>query len=280
MSVTVLQNPAGARITTERPRRFLSDIVIDYGPVDVLGRLFLKADTELAEKGVTLEFTTLEEMKKINAANRDSWRPLLPMFDHALTPVAPENSFAMLARDSKGDVIGAQGGLLYTLTRSNLKEEFESLRFFYRDPATQPLPGEMARITAPIASEMVGRVAFVGAVWYRKDWRSKGLVMPMGRINRAYAFTRWYADYAISIMTEELVNSGFAKNAVWPHVEWDIHLTNVTTLRDKTFRLALIWTNVEEQLAHFRDYVGGDVDAEVSAVTRDAQVDAQIHQRR
>lgn len=269
-------HPAAARARIEAPlrRRFLSDIVIDYGPVDVLGRLFLKADTELAEKGVTLEFTTLEEMKKVNEANRASWRPLLPMFDHALTPVPPENSFAMLARDAKGDVIGAQGGLLYTLTRANLKEEFESLRFFYKEPAKQALPGEMARITAPIASEMVGRVAFVGAVWYRPDWRGKGLVGPMGRINRAYAFTRWYADYAISIMTEELVDAGFAKNAVWPHIEWDIHLTNVTTLRNKTFRLALIWTNVEEQLAHFRDYAGAG-----SGAAGDAQIDARIHQR-
>jgi hypothetical protein len=133
----------------------------------------------------------------------------------------------------------------------------------------------MARITAPSAETMVGRIAFVGAVWYHPDWRGKGLVGPMGRINRAYAFTRWYADYSISIMTEELVNAGFARNAVWPHVEWDIHLTNVTTLRNKTFRLALIWTDVAEQLAHFAEYAGPPP----SAVGSDAQIDAVVHQR-
>jgi len=256
-------------------RKFLSDIVIDYGPPDVLGRLFLKCDTELVEKGVELSFATLEEMKEVNEANRDSWRPLLPMFDHELTPVPRDNRFAILARDRKGKVIAAQGGLLYSLTRSTLKEEFESMRFFHKDPDRQRLPGEMAQITAPSAETMVGRIAFVGAVWYHPDWRGKGLVGPMGRINRAYAFTRWYADYSISIMTEELVNAGFARNAVWPHVEWDIHLTNVTTLRNKTFRLALIWTDVEEQLAHFADYAG----PAPSAVGRDAQVDPVVHQR-
>jgi hypothetical protein len=270
------QTPARARIESERRGRFISDIVIDYGPVDVLGRLFLKVDTELSEKGVALEFCSLEDLKRVNEANRDSWRPLLPMFDHELTPVPPENAFCMLARDRRGEAIGAQGGLLYTLTSGTLKDEFESMRFFYKDPARQCLPGEMARISAPIASEMVGRVAFVGAVWYRPDWRGKGLVGPMGRANRAYAFTRWYADYSISIMTEELVKAGFAANAVWPHVEWDIHLTNVTTLRNRTFRLALIWTDVEEQLAHFRDYVG----APASPSARDAQVDRLVEHRR
>ena len=246
--------PAGFRIPTDRRRRFLSDIVIDYGPVDVLGRLFLKVDTELAEKGVELSFATLDELAEANAQNRDSWRPLLPMFDPKVTPVARDNAFAMLARDARGEVIAAQAGLLYSLTDASLKDEFESMRFFYADPGLSRLDGEMARIDAPIAATMFGRVAFVGAVWYRPDWRGKGLVGPMGRANRAYAFTRWFADYSISIMTEELVNAGFARNAAWPHVEWDIHLTNVPTLRNKTFRLALIWTDVEEQLAFFRDY--------------------------
>lgn len=266
--------PAGARIENPARRRFLSDIVIDYGPVDVLGRLFLKADTELAALGVTPEIATLEDLKAVNAANRDSWLPLLPMFDHTLTPVRPENRFAILARDAKGDVIAAQGGLLYALTSASLKEEIESLRFLYRDPSSQALPGEMAHVTAPSAADMRGRIAFVRAVWYRKDWRGKGLVGPMGRINRAYAFTRWYADYAISIMMEGLVNAGFATDAVWPHVEWDINLTNVTSLRGKTFRSALIWTDVAEQLAHFRDYASMP-----SAVAGDPEIDARIHQR-
>lgn len=275
MSVPAVPSSTGVRLPANGPRRFLQDIVIDYGPPDVLGRLFLKCDTELQEKGVEVSFSTLEEMKKVNEANRDSWRPLLPMFDHDLTPVPPENSFAMLARDRNGKVIAAQGGLLYTLTKATLKEEFESMRFFYRDPARQCLPGEKARITAPKAAEMVGRVAFVGAVWFHPDWRGKGLVGPLGRINRAYAFTKWYADYAISIMTEELVNAGFARNAVWPHVEWDIHLTNVTTLRNKTFRLALIWTDSDEQLEHFREYA-----MPAPSAVHGAQVDTVVHQRR
>jgi len=274
MSGLAVVRPAGVRVDSPARRRFLSQVVIDYGPVDVLGRLFLKADTELASLGVTPEIATLEDLKAVNEANRDSWLPLLPMFDHALTPVRPENRFAILARDAKGDVIAAQGGLLYALTTASLKDEIESLRFLYREPSAQALPGEMARVTAPSAGDMRGRIAFVGAVWYRKDWRGRGLVGPMGRINRAYAFTRWYADYAISIMMEGLVNAGFAANAAWPHVEWDINLTNVTSLRGKTFRSALIWTDVAEQLAHFRDYADAP-----STVVSDSEIDARIHQR-
>ncbi len=254
MSAFANLKPAGVRLQAEPRRKFLSDIVIDYGPVDVLGRLFLKADTELAMKGVELTFCSLEELKRVNLENSETWRPLMSLFDHETTPVAPENAFAMLARDAKGDVIAAQGGLLYSVTRGTLRDELESLRLLYKDPA-MAWPGESARITAPKAAQMAGRLAFVGGVWYRPDWRGKGLNGPMGRINRAYAFTRWYADYAFSFMVDHLVEAQFAEKAGWPHCEWAVELTNVPVLRGRSMKLALIWTDVEEQLAHFAEYV-------------------------
>ena len=59
---------------------------------------------------------------------------------------------------------------------------------------------------------------------------------------------------------------GFARNARWPHVEWDIQLTNVPTLRDRTFRLALIWENTDEQLEVFREYVAAELSGEGAQV--------------
>ncbi len=273
MSVTARQQPAGAHITTDRRRRFLSDVVIDYGPPDVLGRLFLRADTELREKGVEVSLTTLDELKEVNEANRDTWRPLLPMFDPAVTPVSRENSFAVVVRDGRGKAVAAQGGLLYNLTRATLKEEFESMRFFYSDPERMVWPGESCVVTAPSADRITGRAAFVGGMWYHPDWRKKNLVGPLGRINRAYAFTRWYADYAFSVMVEKLVEKDFARVAAWPHVEWDVRMTNLPTFRGESSRLALIWTDVEEQLAHFRDYASVPL-----PVGADAQIDTVVHQ--
>ena len=52
--------PNAAVSALERRRNFLSEVVIDYGPRDVLGRLFLKADTELRELGIELSFAPVE----------------------------------------------------------------------------------------------------------------------------------------------------------------------------------------------------------------------------
>ena len=62
-------------------RNFLSDVVIDYGPRDVLSRLFLKADTELRSHGIQLSFEPPEVLLELNRQHRDSWRSLLPVFD-------------------------------------------------------------------------------------------------------------------------------------------------------------------------------------------------------
>ena len=40
----------------------VTDITVEHGPVDLLGRFFLKADTAARERGVTLSFGTFEEL--------------------------------------------------------------------------------------------------------------------------------------------------------------------------------------------------------------------------
>ncbi len=61
---------------------FLSQLEVNYGPVGLLGRFFLRANSEVRARGLTLHFAPIKELVETNEANRDSWLPLLPIFDH------------------------------------------------------------------------------------------------------------------------------------------------------------------------------------------------------
>ena len=43
-------------------RSLLDGITLDYGPADLLGRFFLKADAALRARGILLSFATLDEL--------------------------------------------------------------------------------------------------------------------------------------------------------------------------------------------------------------------------
>ena len=98
-------------------------------------------------------------------------------------------------------------------------------------------------------------------VWpgnYRPDYRRLGLVNILARAVRACAFTRWYSDFTFSIMAEEVVKSGTAARAGYPHVEWGVEMVNTPVLRNGVINAALIWTNAEEQLDFFSTYLTAD----------------------
>ncbi len=235
-------------------RNFLSDVVIDYGPRDVLSRLFLKADTQLREQGVNVSFVPFDELVDLNRRNADSWRPILPIFEPSISGLEEENGFAVVGRNSSNDVVYAHACRLYTLTRCTLKDEIESLRLFYSDPEHSRQPGEAMTVTAPAAASTTGRVVFIGAVWYRPDVRKKGLMQMTAPLVRALAYTRWQSDFAFSFMAQDLVNASTAVKARFPHVEWDVSMIKTPVYRDGTLRAALVWTNAEEQLRHFQEY--------------------------
>lgn len=251
------------------PRRsWLNDIVVDYGPEDVMGRLFLKADTELRAKGVNFSFAPLEELVAVNRQHADSWRPILPIFDPRCGGVTPQNSFALLGYNANGECVTAQAARLYTLTQNNLKDEIESLRIFYADPERSRADGERMDVTAPVAERIDGRVAFVGAVWYRPDFRGRGLVNVMARAVRAYAYTRWLCDFTLTFMAESVYNQGVAQRAGYANTDWSVMMHNTPVLRGGTIRAALVWTTADEEIAFFRKFLA-ESDTQIDAVIDD-----------
>lgn len=259
--------PRLLRSSPARRRNFLSDVVIDYGPAPVLGRLFLKADTELRRQGVSVSFTTFDELVAVNRRHADSWKPLLPLFDPAAGGISEGNGFAVIGWNASGEPVYAHACRHYHV-KTSLKDEIESLRLFYADPEQSRGPGESMDCTAPSAARTRGSVVFIGGVWYRPDYRKRGMMQATAPLVRALSYTRWQPNFAFSFMAEDLVRAGTAGKARFKHVEWDVMLNRTPVYREGTLRTALVWTNAAEQLQHFQDYLA----------VPDAQIDAVVNQ--
>jgi len=207
-------------MTTDCPQvgAFLDAAVIQHGPRDLLRRFFSWADLAAKQRGVSLSFAPLDELVDVNRANAATWRPLLPLFNPALSGITPRTGFALLGRNGNGDVVAAQAARLYDWSTTSLYNEAASLRMFYRDVGAARDRGDMCELATPAAHSISGRVVFSGGGWYRPDYRGTGLGHVIPRISRAYAFTRWASDFTISVMAAAVVAGGFAERAGYTNV--------------------------------------------------------------
>jgi hypothetical protein len=227
--------------------RVPANLKINHGPVSLLGRFFLMADTAARERGVTLHFASLQDLVDINRMNSDSWRPLVPLFDPTLGGITVETGFALLGRNKDGEVVATQAARFYDWTNTTLLEEARSLRMFYADAEAAIARGDRCEITTPVATVITGRVVFSGAGWYRRDYRGKGLARILPRISRAYAFTRWNTDFTISVMGDAVVAGGMANRTGYTRIEpscVDLLASPLGALR-----CGLVWMPNQEMIA-------------------------------
>ncbi|MFV0295055.1 MAG: hypothetical protein ACK5JT_02925 [Hyphomicrobiaceae bacterium] len=143
-------------LDTARHRSILADITIEYGPRDLLNRLFLQADTKLREQGIVLGFGTFEELHALNRQNSDSWRPLLPLFRPDLWQLDDRNGVVFFGRDATGRIVYSNATRAYDLAGGTLKDKIESNRIFYPDPEAMAWEDERMIATAPIAAKPFG----------------------------------------------------------------------------------------------------------------------------
>jgi hypothetical protein len=247
---------------------FLSRLEVRYGPVGLLGRFFLKADSEARARGVSLSFADIREMVEINEANRDSWIPLLPIFDYRKFTATPDNIFCIVARDPHGRVVGTHACRLYDWSGTNFHEEAVSLRLFYDDPDKMRRPGESCRVTAPSAKSVGGLTVFSGAAWYHPDYRGRGLSTILPHVSKAYALTRWPAETIVSIMAESVHQKGFAKRFGYTNVDWEIFLENSVV---GTMRVAFLSVKREETFSILAEHLAGSSQIDAGILRRHAQ---------
>jgi hypothetical protein len=257
--------PISAPIAERLGRSIIADITVDYGPRELMSRFFLKADTAARERGVFLSFSTFDELLEVNRRNSETWKPIIPIFNSAVSGMDPSEGFCILGRNAAGDVVATQAARLYDWAGSNFVDEAHSLRMFYKDPA-KSLPGEAYEVTAPSGREIRGRVVFSGGVWFRPDYRRKWLTAILPRISRAYAFTRWSTDCTMTMMAEGIVKSGMPARVGYRNVEWEVFFRNTPL---GTLRFALMWMHARAMLDDLDDFLSGF----------DAQIDRRVYDR-
>lgn len=231
---------------------FLAEVQLEHGPVDLIRRFLQYADATNRKQEVVLSFGSLEELQEANERNGESWKPLFPVFNPKLNTVSPDKFFCLLGRNADGDVVSAQAARLFSWEGTNLRQEAESLRWFYDDPEASKRPGEGCVVTAPSAQSIAGRVAFLGAVWYRPDYRKRMPTTIDLRIGHYYALARWRPDYLTLVMVEGLATKGLAPR-FGREPEWEVSFTNNISFGNS--RLALIQSSYDETLQRFVQFM-------------------------
>jgi hypothetical protein len=250
--------------------RLPANLKVKYGPVGLLGRFFLWADSAARDRGVTLFFASLQDLLEVNKNNADSWRPLIPIFDPTIGGITPETGFAILGLNKDGQVVATQAARAYDWSNSSLREEAKSLRMFYADPEAALARGDYCDVSTPIAEEISGSVVFSGAGWYRRDFRGRGLASILPRISRAYAFTQWSTDFTISFMADAVLTGGMADRSGYTRVEPSC--INLVASPLGAVRCGLVWMP-RDQLIDDLDTVMAQAEAPIaeSRVAGDAK---------
>lgn len=228
-----------------------STLQIEHGPPAILGRFFLQVERLASDCGVTLEFATMAALLEVNRANRESWLPLISIFDPTWSDLDAENAFCILGRDRSGTVVATQAGRLLDLSSKTFGTACEDLTLFYADPA-QALPDERCTALAPEAWTIGGRVLFSGAAWYHPSLRGAGLSRVLPRLSRVYGFTRWGTDHTVTMMGETNMARRVNERNGYRNAAWSI---DITGSHYGTARMALLWNTTADTLEDASDFV-------------------------
>lgn len=176
---------------------FLDAIDVNYGPKIELGRHFLM----LAEAGRRLGISWFmgrgfDRLVEVNAAHRDSWAPLAPIYDPQYSDINEDNAIYIEGRHL-GQPVVTLALRRFDWPDTSLRDEWESGRFAYKDPAAHMQPGEQWIAAAPIAAEITGRVADSGGVWCRPDFRGRRIPSLIVGLIRSVSVAVWNPDFTI-----------------------------------------------------------------------------------
>lgn len=232
MSRSASQSRALSRKPQERG--VLDALVVDYGPVELIGRFVLAADEAIHLAGLTANVAPLDTLVEVNVANVKAWRPMLPVLIPALAGFAPEDAFSIVVRNAAGEIVATNACRRFDWSSTNMTTELESLRFFYKYPEHDCQPGERCVVTAPSAASIGGEVAYFGGSWCHPDYRGRALSGIVTRLGKAFALSRWPITHGVGLMLEEVYRKGFAHHLGFTGIEWGAKLIN-SSQGDKTY---------------------------------------------
>src|SRR5712692_10773399 len=193
-------------IVPENNLRLPDALTIKYGPAALLGRFVIAADRAARRKGVLLrvrhDFDELVELNKFYV-KRDLWYPILDAFNPRCAELTPENAYWISGENEDGEIVMTNACRVLDWTGTSLAEQACSL-WYGRDI------GQRCVVTADMAHQITGVVAWGGASWVRPDYRGRHLSYLVPRIMKAYACARWPIDWSICYIGIENVSRGLA----------------------------------------------------------------------
>lgn len=142
-----------------------------------------------------------------------------PSFQPDCSPIEPGDGFWMVGIDKNNDVAVLQAVRLFDLTRSNFAELLESRKVDYGDPSKYAHPGTTYTCMAPSAKKMIGRVAYHGDAWVRRDFRGKGIPNIMAGIAFGVSLALWAPEFMCALVAPWLVDKGVVAQYGYAHHE-------------------------------------------------------------
>lgn len=213
-------------MTQNKHERILEQISIRCGPVDLLGRTFLKCVSAAKQRGIELRFATFDELVAVNQENSASWKSLFPAFDPRASDLTSANSVCVVGVAETGKVVATQALRLFDWASTNLTIEATTLRMFYKDPAPRIERGEQCIVSAPSASCVRGNALFSGATWYHPEYRGRQLVEIVPRFTRAYTVAQWSFDILFAFQDENVAKRGVITRAGVQRIERGVQIEN------------------------------------------------------
>lgn len=206
-------------IVPENNLRLPDALTIKHGPAHLLAKFVLEGDKAARGIGVRLrlrhDFGELVYVNK-HAAVRQSWHPLMDIFNPEYSDLVPENSYWISGEDENGEIVLTQAGRIYFWPVTNLEQEARLMFYGGRDK------GQECVVTAADAKLISGVVFYGGSGWVRPDFRGKRLMRLVPRLGRAYALSRWPVNWGISFVLPSLVDNGIAAGYGYKRASYSI----------------------------------------------------------
>lgn len=234
-------------------RPLLDAIEIKHGPRLELGRYFLQLAENARQLGISLHMGCgSSRLNEVNKRNHGTWKPLGPVYDPEVSGIDEGNSI-YIEGQFEGDPVLTLILRRYDWPQSTLRQEWESGRFAYRDPAIQMGPDERWIAEAPIAGEISGRVVFVGGLWSHPAFRRKRLPVLTIALMRSISLAIWRPDFAIGMIEAGPMTRALLPFYGYPPIQPGMKIVGGW----RTFESNLIWETPDMITAHVLNSLTG-----------------------